>query len=139
GRAAAPRGGGGHAGGRRRHVPGAGRARPADREGHRLRAHARRHGGEPRSPAVRRSAHQERGMTRRHGFVAGLLLRAASPAWPQSYDVRWWSIDGGGAMGRTGGPYVLDSTSGQPDAGGPSVGGAYVLHSGFWAVAPAGR
>ena len=48
-----------------------------------------------------------------------------------SYDVRWWTVDGGGYTLSTGGSYSLGSTIGQPDA---SVwqGDDYTLTGGFW-------
>lgn len=41
-------------------------------------------------------------------------------------------------MGLAGGPYVLDATAGQPDAGGPFAGSPFVLHSGFWSLIAGG-
>ncbi len=66
-----------------------------------------------------------------------LLALGASPAAAQ-YEISWWTVDGGGAMGATGGPYTLSGTTGQPDAGGPFAGGTYTLHSGFWSIAAGG-
>jgi uncharacterized repeat protein (TIGR01451 family) len=66
-----------------------------------------------------------------------LLATAASPAAAQ-YQISWWTVDGGGTVGATGGTYTLSGTSGQPDAGGPYAGGAYRLHSGFWSIAADG-
>jgi len=54
------------------------------------------------------------------------------PAEPADYGLGWYSIDGGGAVGSSGGPYTLSGTAGQPDAGGMS-GGPYRLAGGFWA------
>ena len=67
-----------------------------------------------------------------------LVLASAAGAHAQTYEVSWWTVDGGGSTGNTGGSYRLDATSGQPDAGGPFLAGAYVLHSGFWALAAGG-
>ncbi len=50
------------------------------------------------------------------------------------YDLTWNTIDGGGGMFSTGGPYSLGGTIGQPDAGTMS-GGAYTLSGGFWGIA----
>ena len=47
------------------------------------------------------------------------------------YDLSWWTVDGGGATGSTGGGYSLSGTAGQPDAG-VLEGGGYVLGGGFW-------
>ena len=61
-----------------------------------------------------------------------LCVAAATPAFGQPYEISWRTVDGGGSMGVIGGPYVLDSTSGQPDAGPPQTGGTYALAGGFW-------
>jgi hypothetical protein len=50
---------------------------------------------------------------------------------PGSYDLSWWTVDGGGATFSAGGNYSLGGTIGQPDAG-TSSGGAYTLVGGFW-------
>jgi uncharacterized membrane protein len=47
------------------------------------------------------------------------------------YDLRWWSVDGGGYTFSTGGGYSLGGTVGQPDAG-VLIDGGYVLGGGFW-------
>src|SRR6185503_2432290 len=56
-------------------------------------------------------------------------------AFAQTYEITWRTVDGGGSMGMSGGPYTLDSTSGQPDAGAAAAGGPYALGAGFWPVA----
>jgi uncharacterized repeat protein (TIGR01451 family) len=72
------------------------------------------------------------------GTLAALALIApASPAAAQ-YAVDWWTVDGGGLTGAAGGPYRVDGTIGQPDAGGPFAGGTWGLHSGFWSIAGGG-
>ena len=48
-----------------------------------------------------------------------------------SYDLSWWTVDGGGAAFSTNGGYTLGGTLGQPDAGVMS-GGGYTLAGGFW-------
>jgi len=66
-----------------------------------------------------------------------LLLAAPTLARPQAapaadtYDLSWWSIDGGGMMNASVGEYSLSGAIGQPDAGALS-GGAYTLAGGFW-------
>jgi uncharacterized repeat protein (TIGR01451 family) len=75
--------------------------------------------------------------------IFGLLavsaaLALAPPAALAQYAVDWWTTDGGGVVGAAGGPYRLDGTAGQPDAGGPFAGGPYGLHSGFWSIAAGG-
>ena len=51
-----------------------------------------------------------------------------------SYDLSWWTVDGGGAAFSTNGGYTLGGTLGQPDAGALS-GGGYTLAGGFWSGA----
>ena len=71
---------------------------------------------------------------------AALLLPIAGLALAQGgYDLRWWTVDGGGGTWSTGSGYRLGGTIGQPDAGVLS-GGGYMLEGGFWrggALAPA--
>jgi hypothetical protein len=47
------------------------------------------------------------------------------------YDLSWWTVDGGGTTGSTGGGSTLSGTAGQPDAG-VLAGGGYTLGGGFW-------
>lgn len=79
---------------------------------------------------------------KRRALSTGLICLAAAlvPSWglTQPYDVSWHTVDGGGAMNTSGGVFVLAGTIGQPDAGGPSAGGTYGLHSGFWALVASG-
>lgn len=49
-----------------------------------------------------------------------------------TYDLSWWTVDGGGAVGLTSGNYALSGTAGQPDASALSN-GDYDLTGGFWA------
>ena len=72
------------------------------------------------------------------GSVLGLvLLGVVSAAWAASpaatYDLTWYSIDGGGGS-VAGGVYSLGGTVGQADAG-VLQGGVYSLNGGFWAGA----
>ena len=62
-----------------------------------------------------------------------VLVLFAAPAWAQTYDLSWYTVDGGGATFSVGGPYSLGATIGQPDASGALTGGAYALVGGFWA------
>lgn len=67
-----------------------------------------------------------------------ILLTQVGSIWGQAaghYGVTWWTIDNGDGL-RTGGNYVLDGTTGQPDAGSFSS-GLYSLNGGFWAIAGA--
>ncbi len=52
------------------------------------------------------------------------------------YDLTWWTVDGGGETGVSGGNYTVLSTAGQPDAEAPISGGNYTLLSGFWPGEP---
>jgi hypothetical protein len=61
-------------------------------------------------------------------------LSTAGAARAQSggpYELRWSSIDAGGATALVGGDYGLGGTSGQPDAG-AMHGGPWALLGGFW-------
>jgi len=51
----------------------------------------------------------------------------------QQYSIDWYKIAGGGGTS-TGGVYSVNGTIGQPDAGGPMIGGNYSLTGGFWAL-----
>jgi hypothetical protein len=63
-------------------------------------------------------------------LVALLLLTSVALA-QGSYDLSWWTVDGGGYTFSEGGGYSLGGTIGQPDAGVLS-GGSYTLSGGFW-------
>jgi hypothetical protein len=55
------------------------------------------------------------------------------------YVINWYTIDGGGDMGNTGGSYVLSGTIGQPDAcnrPASMIGGSYEVVGGFWVSPP---
>ena len=58
------------------------------------------------------------------GWVCATSARA------QSYNIDWFTIDGGGGTS-TGGVYSVSGTLGQPDAG-VAGGGGYSLAGGFW-------
>ncbi len=57
--------------------------------------------------------------------LSGIALAAGS------YDLSWWTVDGGGGTS-TGGGFTLSGTLGQPDAGTAATGGEYSLAGGFW-------
>ena len=64
-----------------------------------------------------------------------LLVGGSLAAYAQTgggYDLTWWTVDGGGETGISGGEYTLLSTAGQPDAEVPVSGGQYTLLGGFW-------
>lgn len=73
-----------------------------------------------------------RGCLRSLIAVAGLAAPAL-PAFGQPYEVRWFSVDGGGTAQAAGGPSAVGGTAGQPDAG-YAVGSPYAVASGFWAA-----
>lgn len=61
-----------------------------------------------------------------------------APAFAQSggpYEITVWSIDGGGVVNASGGPYTLSGTIGQHDAGPAMDGGGFVVEGGFWPAA----
>jgi hypothetical protein len=72
-------------------------------------------------------------------FIVALLAGVAARAQPvDTYDLSWWTVDGGGIVLSSGGGYALAGTAGQPDAG-TLAGGGYELAGGFWgggAIAP---
>lgn len=63
---------------------------------------------------------------------AGALVWALA-AHAQSYEIPWWTVDGGGGVSSNG-QYTISGTIGQPDAGGPMTNGQYSLTGGFWAL-----
>ena len=64
-----------------------------------------------------------------------LIVSTALPAMAQTYDLSWFSIDGGGGTS-SGGSYSVSGTIGQPDAGVLS-GGNYTIAGGFWSAVAA--
>jgi hypothetical protein len=58
-------------------------------------------------------------------LAAGVILAA-----PDSIDIFWWTVDGGGAE-LSGGSYELQGTTGQADAGMVSN-GRFSLNGGYW-------
>ena len=60
-----------------------------------------------------------------------LLLSAVAFTYSQSYEMKWWSIDGGGAKS-SGGSYAITGAIGQPDTGEAMSSGPYNLDGGFW-------
>jgi len=74
-------------------------------------------------------------VVRRAAVTCGLAVLAslhAAPAQAQTYEITWYTVDGGGATALTGDTYVLGGTAGQPDASGSLTGGTYRLSGGFW-------
>jgi hypothetical protein len=46
--------------------------------------------------------------------------------------IGWFTMDGGGVLIASGGPYALGATMGQPDAHSTLTGGSFSLKGGFW-------
>ena len=65
-------------------------------------------------------------------FAACCLLCGASTGLSQSYEISWFTVDGGGSTS-SGGAFSVSGTIGQPDAG-VMNGGSYSLVGGFWGV-----
>ena len=66
--------------------------------------------------------------------VAILLPEIVSVTFAETYELSWYTIDGGGGTS-CGGQYVLTGTIGQPDADW-SKAGDYELLGGFWPGGP---
>jgi hypothetical protein len=74
-------------------------------------------------------------------FVMGLLFcvvyGGAARAHADTFDLSWFTVDGGGGMFSTGGSFGLSGSIGQPDASStPMTGGNFELIGGFWASVP---
>jgi hypothetical protein len=68
--------------------------------------------------------------TLRHPTPA--VAQQGSPAADSSYNLTWWTVDGGGGRSvTTGQVYNLEGTLGQPDAG-SLTSASYTLTGGFW-------
>lgn len=64
-------------------------------------------------------------------LLALALVSATSLADADGFGIGWHTVDAGGGESR-GGPYTLQGTIGQHDAGGALMGGGYALSGGFW-------
>jgi len=62
-------------------------------------------------------------------LLVTLILAGVSRASPELFELRWWTVDGGGGISQSGG-YTLSYTIGQSDAGVLS-GENFVLEGGF--------
>ena len=70
--------------------------------------------------------------------TSGTSGTGTSTALSASYDLAWWTVDGGGAVGAgSPRPNTRGGTSGQPDAGPVLANGGYTLAGGFWGGAAA--
>jgi len=67
-------------------------------------------------------------------FTVVFAAVAGTAALGQSFDLNWYTMDGGGAMWTIGGEYGLSGTIGQVDASlaMTDASGAYSLTGGFW-------
>jgi len=62
-------------------------------------------------------------------FLLGTGVALSSP---DSLNLSWWTVDGGGAVPKlSGGAYSLQGTTGQPDAG-VLANGTLTLSGGYW-------
>jgi hypothetical protein len=68
-------------------------------------------------------------------FLVGALALAvfAFPIPAQQYSVNWYKITGGAGTS-TNGQLAVSGAIGQPDAGGPMIGGSYAVTGGFWSI-----
>lgn len=66
--------------------------------------------------------------------LVALLVASGVALANGTYELPWFTADGGGATWSEGGNFSLGGTVGQPDAGVLS-GGAYMLLGGFWPAA----
>ena len=69
----------------------------------------------------------------RQWLAGGLLFSVFCLQASGQYSIDWFKVSGGGGTS-TGGPYAVNGTIGQHDAGGPLTGGNYSLTGGFWAL-----
>lgn len=60
------------------------------------------------------------------------LFASVAQVQADDFDLTWHTIDGGGHMFSTNGPWSLGGTIGQSDAGAPMTGGGWELTGGFW-------
>jgi len=73
-------------------------------------------------------------------LALALAWGVAEPAAAQTFEIPWFTIDGGGAMFTTDGQpngFELSGTIGQLDAGPTMTGGGFELVGGFWPGAAA--
>lgn len=63
--------------------------------------------------------------------VLALALGTLALAQVTMPQIDWWTVDGGGGTS-SGDNYVIRGTIGQPEAGGLSEDGTYMVSGGFW-------
>ncbi len=64
-------------------------------------------------------------------LIAGGAIRAQTG----SYELSWWTVDGGGGA-VSAGAYAISGGAGQADAHSPLTAGAYAIVGGFWIEQP---
>ena len=69
-------------------------------------------------------------------YAMGISLLVAAPAMADTFELTWYTADGGGATFSTGGGYQLGGSIGQPDASVAMSGGTITLVGGFWPGVP---
>lgn len=70
--------------------------------------------------------------------ASAMLSVLAAAAWAGEqplFEIRWWTVDGGGAIRASTKDLDLSGTIGQPDAGMPIAVGTTALIGGFWSIA----
>jgi hypothetical protein len=68
--------------------------------------------------------------------LAVVLLATSTALAAGTYEVPWWTVNGGGGTS-TGTTYAVSGTLGQPDAGPQLSGTTFSLAGGFWGQAGA--
>ena len=71
-------------------------------------------------------------MNAKKAFLTIGLALFTTLAMAQTYNIDWFTIDGGGGTS-TGGVYSVSGTIGQPDAG-KMIGRIYALDGGYWSI-----
>jgi hypothetical protein len=64
--------------------------------------------------------------------LGAITLAAGSASAFPPFTIDWYTIDGGGEMGLSGGDFALSGTIGQPDASALNSGGPFGVIGGFW-------
>jgi hypothetical protein len=72
-------------------------------------------------------------------LLSALPLALGANAQSGALTLDWWSVDGGGVVASSNGPYTLSGSVGQADASVAATGGPLTLEGGFWErLAPSG-
>ena len=67
-------------------------------------------------------------------LLALLVVPLAAQGAGLTYEVPWWTVDGGGGRSEAS-SFAVSGTIGQPDAAGQSAGSTFAVSGGFWAAA----